>query len=213
MGTATDPYQPIEGKYRLTRRCLEAFARWGSPVSLVTKGTMIVRDLDVFEELARTTESTVYFSVPTTDPELARKLEPGTPPPSKRLQALERLSSAGVKAGVALSPVIPGITDSPANLRDVAGAAAAHGARFLWGNVLYLKPGTKEHFLSFIKEEFPEMVGEFRRLYPGAYAPRSTQVRLRGQVADLKRGLGLVEPTPSNRDPARQPRQLQLALP
>ena len=99
MGTATDPYQPIEGKYRITRRCLEAFADWRSPVVLVTKGTMVVRDIDVLQELARTTDSAVCFSVTTLDLAVARKLEPGTAPPIKRLQAMERLVAAGVKAG------------------------------------------------------------------------------------------------------------------
>ena len=211
MGTATDPYQPIEGKYRLTRQCLEAFARWRSPVSLVTKGTMIVRDVDVLEELAKTTESAVCFSVSTMDSDLARRLEPGTPPPSKRIDALERLARAGVKTGVSLAPIIPGITDSTENLRAVATAAASNGARFLWGSVLYLKPGTKEHFLSFLSEEYPALESRFQDLYPGAYAPRSTQSRVRGEVADIKRSLAIGS-SPAYERTAAQPRQLRLAI-
>ena len=117
VGTATDPYQPIEGKYRLTRRCLEAFARWRNPITLVTKGTMVVREIDVLEELSRSADCTVCFSVTTMDLDLVRRLEPGTPPPDRRMQAMERLVQAGIKAGIALAPIIPGITDFSSELR------------------------------------------------------------------------------------------------
>ena len=151
--------------------CLEAFADRRSPIGLVTKGTLVVRDVDVLEQLSRRAECTVCFSVTTMDVELARKLEPGTPPPHRRLRAMERLVQAGVNAGVMLAPVLPGITDGPANLEGVARAAAACGARFLSANMLYLKPGTREHYLDFIRQQYLDLALDYGRLYPGAYSP------------------------------------------
>lgn len=211
VGTATDPYQPIEGKYRLTRRCLEAFVERRSPVRLITKGSMIVRDADVLGELARRAECAACFSITTMDMDLVRKLEPGTPPPQKRLLAMEKLVQAGVTAGVLLAPVVPGVTDSLENLEAVVRAAASHGARFLGAQVLYLKPGTKEHFLDFLQQEYPALLGEYQRLYPDAYAPKRFQVEVRGRVAELKRAHGLERLRPSPLE-ARRPRQLEMAL-
>ena len=206
VGTATDPYQPIEGKYRLTRGCLEAFAAWHGPMSLITKGTMVVRDVDVLQELTRGAGCTVCFSVTTMDRELVRKLEPGTPPPDKRLEAMERLVKGGVNAGVALAPVIPGVTDDARNLEEVVRSAVAHGARFLWASMLYLKPGTKEHFLGFLEKEYPDLRRDFRLLYPGSYAPKGAQTWMKGRVAGLKRAYGFVEPA----ETTPRPRQLEL---
>ena len=212
IGTATDPYQPIEGKYRLTRGCLEGFADWRSPVSLVTKGTMIVRDVDILQELTRKADCTVCFSVTTMDLDLARKLEPGTPPPAKRLLAMKRLVEAGVNAGVALAPVVPGITDSLPNLEEVTRSAADYGARFLWASTLYLKPGTKEHFFEFVHKEYPKLEGDLERLYPSAYAPRSMQSQVRESVQQLKQSYGLTQPRPRPDDAMPHHHQLELAL-
>ena len=210
VGTATDPYQPIEGKYRLTRLCLQTFVDWRSPVSLVTKGTMAVRDTDVMAELERRAGCTVCFSITTLDEELWRKLEPGTPRPAKRLAAMERLVEEGVNAGVALAPIVPGLTDGQDNLKGVASAAADHGARFLWGSTLYLKPGTKEHFLEFLDREYPALSVSYRQLYPGAYAPRPVQNDMQKRIGKLKAVYGLAERRSRRSSP--QPRQLELAL-
>ena len=210
IGTATDPYQPIEGKYRLTRRCLQAFVDWRSPVSLVTKGTMAVRDTDVMVELERRAGCTVCFSLTTLDDDLWRKLEPGTPPPSKRLAVMQGLVAAGVNAGVAVAPIIPGITDDQANLEAVTRAAADHGARFLWGSTLRLQPGTKEHFLEFLDREYPVLSASYRQLYPGAYASRSVDNDVQTRIGNLKASYGLAERR--SRQPTPRPRQLQLAL-
>ena len=210
LGTATDPYQPIEGKYRLTRRCLEAFVDWRSPVSVVTKGTMAVRYADVMADLERSAGCTVCFSITTLDGALWRKLEPGTPPPAKRLVAMERLVAAGVNAGVALAPIIPGLTDTAENMETVARAAADHGARFLWGSTLYLKPGTKEHFLEFLGREYPGLAAGYRQLYPGAYASSLVQTDIRTRVGKLRASYGLAERR--SRRPSPQPQQLELAL-
>ncbi|HYS01879.1 MAG TPA: radical SAM protein, partial [Candidatus Eisenbacteria bacterium] len=138
FGTATDPYQPIEGRYRLTRRCLEAFRDSWTPVGLITKGTMVIRDVDVLAELAARTETTVCFSVPTVDEAVWRRTEPGTPPPRQRLRALRRLVAAGITAGVGMAPVLPGISDAPLQLESTVAAAADAGAAFVWANLVYL---------------------------------------------------------------------------
>jgi DNA repair photolyase len=211
IGTATDPYQPIEGKYRLTRKCLEVFRLKGSPISLVTKGTMVVRDIDVLAELSQRAGCTVCFSIPTLDHALSSRLEPGTPPPRKRLQAMERLVLAGVHAGVLLAPVVPGITDSLAGMTEVVRGAAEHGARFLAGNVLYLKDGTKQHFLGFLEREHPRLLKTYGSLYPGAFAPMRLKEGVQAQIAHLKSIYGLEE-RHEEPEAAGRPRQLQLAL-
>ena len=206
IGTATDLYQPIEGRYRLTRRCLEAFADHSNPVSLITKGTLIVRDIDVLSDLAKRVGCTVCFSITTLDRERWQQLEPGTPPPHQRLRAMEKLVRSGVRAGVLLSPVLPGITDDRAGLESIVRSAADHGAQFLGTRILYLQPGTREHFLGFLKSEYPALLAEYRRLYPGSYTPKRFQERIRKNVQRLKEEHGL-------RDrPAQPPRVLQPPL-
>ncbi len=203
IGTATDPYQPIEGRYRLTRGCLEAFADHSNPITLITKGTLIVRDVDVLSDLAETGGCTVCFSITTLDRERWQQLEPGTPPPHQRLRAMEKLVDSGVRAGVLLSPVIPGITDDPASLERVVKSAADHGAQFLGTRILYLQPGTREHFLGFLKSEYPALLAEYRRLFPGSYTPKQFQEGIRERVHRLKEAHDLQD------RPVQPPRVLQ----
>ena len=212
IGTATDPYQPIEGKYRLTRSCLEAFVKRHSPISLVTKGSLVLRDVDVLAELARRAECTVCFSITTMNNALVRRLEPGTPPPQKRLMAMERLAKAGVTAGVLLAPIVPGITDNVDNLAEVTKAAASHGACFFGANVLHLKPGTKEHFLDFLQKEHPSLLAEYKRLYPGSYAPKQFQEQVQERVAELRETYGLEARSNSSSRVTMRSRQLELPL-
>ncbi len=210
LGTATDPYQPIEGKFRITRECLKAFADWRSPVGLITKGTMVIRDIDVLSDLADRTDSSVTISIPTVDPELSRRLEPGTPPPAKRLRALGALAEAGIRAGVSMAPVIPGLTDDLAAMRSVASRAAEHGAQFLWGGTLYLKDGTRDHFAAFVRDHYPGIERDLFSLYPGAYARKDVSGRINESVAVVRREQGFDEMQLA-RDRAR-PRQLELSL-
>jgi DNA repair photolyase len=170
LGTATDPYQPIEGHYKLTRRSLEALIAGRTPVGIVTKGPMIVRDADLLQELSRVASCTVYLSVPTVDEEAWRALEPGTAHPLQRLRAVRMLRDAGVNAGVLMAPVVPGFTTQTARLEATIKAVADHGAAFMGANVLYLKGGTKDHFMGFLAHAFPDLVPGYQRLYPGAYA-------------------------------------------
>jgi DNA repair photolyase len=208
LGTATDPYQPIEGRYRLTRACLQAFADHANPVSLVTKGTLIVRDRDVLADLAAGPGCTVVFSLTTLDRDLWLQLEPGTPSPRQRLAAMQKLVRAGVRAGVLIAPVLPGLTDDRDSLERLVQAAADHGAHFLGARTLYLQPGTREHFLGFLRSRYPELLQEYRRLYPGAYTPKRFQESVQRSVAALKERAGLYDRPP---EPNRAMRQLDLS--
>jgi DNA repair photolyase len=187
VGTATDPYQPIEGHYRLTRRSLEALLAGGTPVGVVTKGPMVVRDADLLSELGRHAGCTVYLSVPSVDDEAWAALEPGTAHPLQRLRAVRQLRDAGVNAGVLMAPVVPGFTTQPARLEATMKAIADHGAAFMGANLMYLKGGTKDHFMGFLAREFPHMVEGYGRLYAGAYAKADYVKSVRGMIDVLQR--------------------------
>jgi DNA repair photolyase len=186
VGTATDPYQPIEGHYRLTRGSLEAFLAARTPIGLVTKGPMVVRDAEILAELGRRAGCTVYMSVPTVDEEAWRVLEPGTAPPLQRLRAVRQLREAGVNAGVLMAPVVPGFTTQASKLEATIKAIAEHGAAFMGANLMYLKEGTKDHFMGFLRQEFPHLVHSYSRLYPGAYAKREYVTAVRGMIETLQ---------------------------
>lgn len=211
LGTATDPYQPIEGKYHITRGILEALHAFRTPVGIVTKGTMAVRDVDILAEMSRKGRCSVSFSVTTLDRQIWERLEPGTPPPQQRLRAVEKLARSGVNAGVFAAPVVPGITDSVENMEAVARAAAEHGAQFFGASVLYLKPGVKEHFTGFLESRYPDLVARYRRLFPGAYAPSGYARQVYGLVDALQHRYGLLAERSAS--PSEDlPVQLALAL-
>jgi len=213
FGTATDPYQPIEGSRRLTRQCLMALRDYRTPVGLITKGTMVLRDIDVLVELAQRAGTTVCFSVPTVDEAVWSRTEPGTPPPLKRLRVMRQLVEAGIEAGVGMAPVLPGLSDSPAQLEATVAAAAAAGACFLWANVVYLKPGTKEHFYSFLEREYPHLLGRYKELFPGAYAPAAVKAPITEAVAWLRRRYQVQDRRAWRAEPAAHPEPpVQLAL-
>ncbi len=191
VGTATDPYQPIEGHYRLTRRSFEALARARTPASLVTKGPMVVRDRDVLRDLARTAGCTVYMSVPTVDEDAWRTLEPGTAHPLQRLRAVRELNDAGVDAGVLMAPIVPGFTSSRSKLERTIKAIADHGARFVGSNVMHLEAGTRAHFMEFIAREFPAMLPRFERLYVKKFAPPAYREEAQAMVRVLQQRYGL----------------------
>jgi DNA repair photolyase len=187
MGTATDPYQPAEGRYRLTRGCLEALGEFSNPLSLLTRGPLVVRDLDVFQAAAARADVSVMFSIPTLDHEIWARTEPGTAPPRQRLRALKTLVDGGIKAGVGMAPILPGLSDKPELLAEVVKAARDAGATFLWNNVLYLRPGTREHFLENLARDWPEMLPEYERIYSGrAYVSKDISEPVRREVARLR---------------------------
>ena len=170
IGAATDPYQPAEGRYRLTRGCLGALAEASNPFSLITRGPMVVRDVDVLQGAAQRADVSVNFSVPTLDREVAEDGAPGTAPPRQRLRALKTLVDAGIKASVGMAPILPGLSDRPEQLAEVVKAARDAGATHVWCNVLFLRPGTREHFLAALADDWPELLPMYERLYArGAY--------------------------------------------
>jgi len=172
IGAATDPYQPAEGRFRLTRACIEALAEAWTPFSIITRGPLVVRDVDVLEHAAARAEVGVYFSIPTLDERVWRTTEPGTAPPRSRLEAIRRLSDAGIEVGVGMAPILPGLSDRPEQLAAVVREARAAGARSIWAGVLHLRPGTREHFLAALAEDWPEEVERYEQLFAGrAYLP------------------------------------------
>ncbi len=212
VGAATDPYQPIEGRYRLTRRCIEVFAASRNPFSLITRGPMIVRDVDVLQEAARRADVGITFSVPTLDPDIWRRTEPGTAPPRQRLRALRVLVDAGIDVGVGIAPVLPGITDTPELLEDVARAARDAGATSLWCNVLFLRPGTREHFLESLARHWPEQLAHYERLYARPYLSARETGPITQQVAALRARLGIADRRRVKLEPPPAPEQLHLAM-
>ena len=165
LGTATDPYQPCEGRFRLTRRALEALVRRPMPLSIITKGTLILRDLDLLVQLARRVELRIWSSITTVDRTLARQIEPGAPPPAKRLEAIRRMRAAGLRSGVLLAPVVPGLTDGAPAMRAVALAAHEAGAVAFGSRPLKLDPGTKDVFYAFVAAQFPELLPRYIERY------------------------------------------------
>ena len=172
LGTATDCYQPIEGFYKLTRGVLEAFCEFSTPTGVVTKGPMVVRDKDVLLDLSAKTDVTVCISVPCVDEDVWRALEPGTAPPLQRLRAVKELVDSGVRAGVLMSPIVPGISSKPALIERTVKAIADHGARFIGSNVMHLEEGTRDHFMRWLAGEYPHLIDGYQRLYAGKYPPK-----------------------------------------
>lgn len=181
MGTNTDPYQPAEGKYKLTRSIVEVLAERGNPFTILTKSPLVLRDLDLLREAAARTEVGVNLSVPTLDPEVWAASEPGTPHPRKRLDAVARLNEAGVPSGVLMMPILPGLSDSPDQMEEVVAGAAAAGARFIAGSYLHLRGPLKQHYLDWVSDERPDLLDRYQRFYRrGAYAPVPARKRLGG---------------------------------
>lgn len=191
IGTATDAYQPIEGSYRLTRGSLEALVRARTPLSVVTKGPMVVRDIDVLRDAAQGAGGMVYMSLPTVDESPWTALEPGTAHPRKRLRAIEALARAGVPVGVLVAPIVPGFTSAPAQLERTVRAAAEHGAQSIGYNVMHLPPGTREHFLRFVDTDAPEKRAALDRLYAGVYAGRPFRDQVKLVMERLRQRYGL----------------------
>jgi DNA repair photolyase len=185
MGTATDPYQRAEGRYRLMRGIIEALTEFRNPFSILTKGTLILRDLDLLEEAASVTDVTTALSVGTVDEEVWRKSEPGTPHPRKRLEAVARLNDSGIPCGVMVAPVLPGISDSDEQLRAVITAALDAGATHVSPILLHLRPGVREVYMEWLKQTYPNLVPKYESMYRKAYASTSDRNALSDRVGDI----------------------------
>jgi len=187
MGTNTDPYQRCEGRYRLTRGVLEALRDHANPCSILTKSPLLLRDLDLFVELAATAGFTANLSIGTLDEEVWRRSEPGTPHPKARMAAVKQLVRAGIPCGILMAPILPGISDSPEQLRAVVRAAADAGASHVTPITLHLRRGVKEEFMPWLEQAYPELVPDYRRLYRGANAPRAVREAIGERVRAAKR--------------------------
>jgi DNA repair photolyase len=212
LGTATDPYQPAEKQFEITRRMLQVFLEFeGVDFSITTKSALILRDLDLLVGVSARHRFSVHMTVTTTDERLARLLEPKAPPPARRLEAVKRLCEAGIRVGVNAMPILPGLNDSEKSLDVLAQAARRAGAGFLYGNILFLTSCAMKQFMPFLEEEFPRLAKRYRRLYAhSAYLNGEYKQRMTKLLADLRTRYGLDgnqgQPPPAARHP-------QLSLP
>jgi DNA repair photolyase len=208
LGTATDPYQPAEGRFRLTRACIVELAASGTPFSIVTRGPLVVRDVDALADAARAVPVAVYVSLPTLDDRIWRTTEPGTAPPTSRLRAIRTLADAGIDVGVGIAPVLPGLSDRPEHLRAVVRAAREAGARTIWASVVHLRPGVREHFLEALARDWPEHVERYEALFRDrAYLPAAV-----ANVVTEPVRLARSSSRPLRRREPLEPEQRQLAL-
>lgn len=192
MGTNVDCYQRAEGRYRLMPGILAALRDHANPFSILTKGTLILRDLDLLTQAAEVTDVGISVSVGFTDPELWRTVEPGTPAPERRLDVVRTLGEHGIGCGVLMAPVIPFLSDQPAQLRATVRAIAAAGATSVTPLVLHLRPGAREWFMAWLNREHPYLVRRYERLYAdGSYAPKWYQRRITRQVHELAQEYGI----------------------
>jgi DNA repair photolyase len=190
IGTATDPYQPAEKEYGVTRACLEELAkREGLSISLITKSNQIVRDVDVLKEIAARSALAINLTVTTLRPRLARLLEPRAPRPDLRLAALKQLREAGLNVGVSASPLVPGITEG--ELEAIAAAAKEAGAQWFFSGVLFLMPSSARTFLPFIREKFPRLAKQYEQWYAkNGYAPEEYRQKISERVRRVREQLG-----------------------
>src|SRR6266851_729771 len=211
IGAATDPYQPAEGRFKLTRQCLEVLRDFSNPAAMITRGPMIVRDLDVLTELARRAQLHITFSIPTVDDDIWRRTEPGTAHPKQRLRAIEKLVGAGIDVGVGMAPILPGLSDRPDRLEAVVKAARAAGATGLWAGMLHLKDGTREHFMSVLDKHWPEIVPRYEAAYRArAYLPQAFGKPTMNAVARLRAVHAVVDRRRIVLEPPPPPEQLSL---
>ena len=185
MGTNTDPYQRCEGKYRLTQGIVGELSAAANPFSILTKSTLILRDLELLAEAARRTDVRANFSIGTLDEEVWRMTEPGTPHPRRRVEAVARLNEAGVPCGVLVAPILPGLSDGPDQLEEVVKACVEAGAVSVTPLLLHLRAGVREHYLSWLAGARPDLMERYAGLYPRAYAPSQTQDELAETVRKL----------------------------
>ncbi len=189
IGTATDPYQPAEREYGVTRACLEELAkREGLSISIITKSNQIVRDIDVLNKIAARSSLQIDITVTTLRPRLARLLEPRAPHPRLRLAAVKELREAGLQVGVSASPLLPGITDGQGELEAVAAAVKEAGAQWFFSGVLFLMPSSAKQFLPFVREKFPRLARQYEQWYSkNGYAPEEYRRKASERVASIRR--------------------------
>jgi len=219
MGTATDPYQRAEGRYRLMPRIVGALTAARNPFSILTKGTLILRDLELLQQAAAVAPVSAAFSIGTLDEDAWRRTEPGTPHPRERMAAVAELNRAGIPCGVLMAPVLPGITDHPRMLREVVAAALDAGATHVSPILLHLRPGVREVFMEWLQDAYPDLVDRYGDLYTRPYGTPAARRELGRRVGSIVRSMGGItaeSPAPrwsrtgSTADPDARPTQLSL---
>src|ERR1700722_11794815 len=202
LGTATDPYQPAERRFEVTRAILEELARHrGLEIGIVSKSNLVLRDVEVLQEVAKSNRLFVSITITTLNVDLARILEPRAPRPDLRLEAMQKLNEAGLAAGVICAPVLPGITDSPRDLEALVRATAQAGGKYIYANPLFLKPCSSAVFMPFLEKEFPQLVESYRQRYKDrAFLPASYRKRLSELMKRLREKHGI----PTHYDRYRQ---------
>jgi DNA repair photolyase len=213
IGTATDPYQPAERRFEITRAILEELARHsGLTIGIVTKSNLVTRDVEILRRVGERNRISVNVTVTTVDAELARKLEPRAPRPDLRLEAVRQLNLAGVDAGVICAPVLPEITDGTRDLEALVKAASQAGAKWIFANPLFLKPCSAAVFLPFLAEHFPALVDNYKKRYEGrAFLPKGYGQRLSQLIGAFRRKYGIGnEHTRSGRSVHSEVKQMEL---
>jgi DNA repair photolyase len=191
FGTATDPYQPIEGTYKISRGTLEALRDFANPVGIVTKGPMVVRDIDVLQDLSKRATCRVHMSVPTVDEDAWERLEPGVAHPVQRLRAVRQLVDAGIDCGVLMAPIVPGFSTQPAKIERTIKAIADSGATSVGAMVMHMDGGTKAHFMGLLRREYPELVDQYEQLYAARYVRKDYEQRVQEVVSLMRERYGL----------------------
>ena len=215
IGTATDPYQPAERRFEVTRAILEELARHqGLEVAIITKGNLILRDVDLLVEIGKKNRLMANVTITTLYADLARILEPRAPRPDLRMETVRKLNEAGIRTGVSCSPVIPGITDSLRNLDALVRATAEAGGKHIFANPLFLKPCSAAVFLPFLEKEFPQLVADYQKRYKDrAFLPQTYGKRISELMARLRQKYGLPQNNRQRRQPpAKELPQSQLNL-
>ena len=212
MGTGTDPYQRVEGRYRLMRGIIGALTTHRNPFSILTKGTLITRDIDLLQEAAEVTSVSAAFSIGTMDEDVWRRTEPGTPHPRARVAAIRTLTEAGIPTSVLMAPILPGLSDDPAQLRAVVEEVLEAGALSVSPILLHLRPGVREEFMPWLERSYPDLVPRYRAMYRRPYGPKAERDRLTSLVRSMvgRRPREGSTPrfrrtTPSEREEATQP--------
>jgi len=190
MGTGTDPYQRAEGRYRLMRGIIEALIDHRNPFSILTKGTLILRDLDLLQRAGEVAPVSAAFSIGTLDERVWRETEPGTPHPKARMEAVRTLTEAGIPTGILMAPILPGLSDAPEQLRAVVEAAIEAGATHVSPILLHLRPGVREEFLPWLETEHPDLVERYLEMYRQPYGPKAMREALGRQVSSLVTAAG-----------------------
>ncbi len=214
LGTATDPYQPIERRLEVTRAILEELSRHaGLELGIVTKSNLVLRDIDVLQRIAENNQIFVNVTITTLNVDLARILEPRAPRPDLRMETVRKLNLEGVNAGVICAPVIPGITDSPRDLEALVRATAEAGGKYIYANPLFLKPCSAAIFLPFLEKEFPQLVDSYQQRYKDrAFLPKAYGQRLSQLMARLRQKYGLCKDYGSDSTNSLAPAGTQLTL-